>query len=408
MAEPKKISFGFSKTKKPQIISSSKPVVEEEKKEFIECVEELAIKVKDAVQVENKPLILHVPDTDDSLLVRIQKVKELKERSRLKRLEHIDDRPDSELSLDELAARQLVAEARKAGEKQSESKVYKLDVGEDKLILEGSEQATLEDYEDVPIQDFGWAMLRGMGVTDEQKVKEEKELEVRPKGMGLGAYKVVNQGRSGKPAVGTDGKELKLVKGCCAKIIAGRDMGTYCKVHDWDCNDDGMVIVKMALKDGFTSVNEFLLIPVSTDEYSMGSKVINNAKYEQYKERDASVAVKTEMKPEPNVEVKIDISSEEEYRSRRKGRSRFEEDSAASHKNYRKDRSRSRSKSRKSKKKHRKQRMRRRRRSSSGGGTCSDSSTGSEQDRRRRKEKSRSRRRSSESEEERYRNRNRR
>ena len=58
------------------------------------------------------------------------------------------------------------------------------------------ESSKLEDYNAVPIEQFGLAMLRGMGFqADEgvgktkQKVNEIK-VEVRPKGLGLGAIPV--------------------------------------------------------------------------------------------------------------------------------------------------------------------------------------------------------------------------
>lgn len=41
--------------------------------------------------------------------------------------------------------------------------MFVLPVKEDKLELEGEEESTLEDYEKIPINDFGMAMLRGMG-----------------------------------------------------------------------------------------------------------------------------------------------------------------------------------------------------------------------------------------------------
>lgn len=45
----------------------------------------------------------------------------------------------------------------------SNAKVTVLPVKEDKIIIDGEEEPTLEDYENVPINDYGKAMLRGMG-----------------------------------------------------------------------------------------------------------------------------------------------------------------------------------------------------------------------------------------------------
>lgn len=46
------------------------------------------------------------------------------------------------------------------------TKVSVLPALEDKLTLEGEAESTLDDYENVPINDFGLAMLRGMGWKD--------------------------------------------------------------------------------------------------------------------------------------------------------------------------------------------------------------------------------------------------
>lgn len=43
------------------------------------------------------------------------------------------------------------------------SKIFTLPAVKDELILEGKEEPTLDDYETVPISDYGMAMLRGMG-----------------------------------------------------------------------------------------------------------------------------------------------------------------------------------------------------------------------------------------------------
>lgn len=42
-------------------------------------------------------------------------------------------------------------------------KVLELPTKKDEIILEGKEESTLDDYESVPISDYGMAMLRGMG-----------------------------------------------------------------------------------------------------------------------------------------------------------------------------------------------------------------------------------------------------
>lgn len=45
----------------------------------------------------------------------------------------------------------------------SASKVLTLPAIKEELVLEGKQESTLDDYENVPISDYGMAMLRGMG-----------------------------------------------------------------------------------------------------------------------------------------------------------------------------------------------------------------------------------------------------
>lgn len=54
----------------------------------------------------------------------------------------------------------------------------------DKLPLDGAKESTIDDYDEIPITQFGMAMLRGMGLKDEDIIsKKNKEPELRPHGM---------------------------------------------------------------------------------------------------------------------------------------------------------------------------------------------------------------------------------
>lgn len=52
---------------------------------------------------------------------------------------------------------------------------------------------------------------------------------LRPKGLGLGATKMINEG-IGEVRKEKEDKELKIVKGAFVKIIAGQHKGKYCEV----------------------------------------------------------------------------------------------------------------------------------------------------------------------------------
>ena len=58
------------------------------------------------------------------------------------------------------------------------------------------ESSSLDDYDSVPIQSFGLGMLRGMGWKEEEGIGKTKQkidefkVNMRPKGLGLGAIPV--------------------------------------------------------------------------------------------------------------------------------------------------------------------------------------------------------------------------
>ena len=64
-----------------------------------------------------------------------------------------------------------------------------------KLVTDGhAEEPTLDDYEQTPVEKYGMAMLRGMGWKADvgigktnRKVTQAMEINIRPRGLGLGA-----------------------------------------------------------------------------------------------------------------------------------------------------------------------------------------------------------------------------
>lgn len=64
-----------------------------------------------------------------------------------------------------------------------------------KLITEGhADEPTLDDYAQIPVEQYGMAMLRGMGWRADigigktnRQVTQAMEINIRPRGLGLGA-----------------------------------------------------------------------------------------------------------------------------------------------------------------------------------------------------------------------------
>lgn len=99
--------------------------------------------------------------------------------------------------------------------------------------MEGAKESTYDDYENVPVQDFGMAMLRGMGLKDEdiKKEKEREEIKMRPKGLGLGADSLLKpQELLVKPSAG---EKLEIKRDAKIKILAGQHKNKYGTVSNF-------------------------------------------------------------------------------------------------------------------------------------------------------------------------------
>ncbi|XP_066245821.1 G-patch domain and KOW motifs-containing protein [Euwallacea similis] len=302
--EPPKISFGFSKLSKKTNIISSKITQEENKVELIECLEGKLIKVKDAVEEVKKPLIIPLKDNKKNLLDRIH---EFKKQTQAQESATEDTRPDSELTPDELVARQLIREAKQrltSDISSDNTKITFLPLNKDTHSLQGEKEPTLEDYDSVPISDYGMAILRGMGWREGMPIGKNTTKsaainvpELRPKGLGLGAAKIIESEMPSKKPTDKHGNELVLKQGAFARVIAGHQSGNYCEVQGFD-EEAGRVIIKVYPKGEIVNINELMLTLVTKEEFLKGYKILNNAKYEQYKEMSDKKLENYKIQPE--------------------------------------------------------------------------------------------------------------
>lgn len=133
-------------------------------------------------------------------------------------------------------------------------------------LEQGAVEPSVMDFKNIPIEYFGEAVLRGMGWKDEiarmdelslnSEDPEEGIIQVRPKGMGLGAEHLIF--RSSNP------NKLQVEKGSLVRILAGKCQH---KVGVLDTFENaGRVTVKFT--DGTRiSINEFLVEPVSSSKF---------------------------------------------------------------------------------------------------------------------------------------------
>uniref|UniRef100_A0A1B0GLJ1 KOW domain-containing protein n=2 Tax=Lutzomyia longipalpis TaxID=7200 RepID=A0A1B0GLJ1_LUTLO len=278
----KKISFGFSKiVKKPQLISAPR---KEEKVELIECLEGQEIKISGKTSpVVSAPLVIPLKN-GTSPLDRLVQEKKSTEKPAQEAGNVENAGPKEEETLEQRAAREIIEGLQEANNA-DEQKTFAVPLKADELPLDGAVESTMDDYEDVPIQQFGLAMLRGMGWKDEEhKEKKIEEIVVcRPKGLGLGADKVVKSTKPQSSSSATNQEDLKVKKGAFVKILGGKFANKYGQVEGID-EETGRINVKLAL-GGRESISEYLVEAVTEKEYQQNRKVINVEKYEEYKKK---------------------------------------------------------------------------------------------------------------------------
>ncbi|KAH8312373.1 hypothetical protein KR044_010454 [Drosophila immigrans] len=352
--DAKKISFGFSKVaKKPNILPAKAPK-EENKVELIKCLEGKEIKLV-AEKQEIAPLIIQLA-TNQKTSTALASL--MKRRAVLlgeddadpeettadpQSIAEVTGNNDSS-NLEQRAARELLAAVQSNGNEAVEGdKLVLPALKADELPLDGAKESTIDDYDSIPIQQFGLAMLRGMGWKDPPPKKkgapEDDAPFMRPKGMGLGADKAL---KSKALLVQPEKNEvLEIKKQAFVRILGGKQKDQYGQIEGFD-DHAGRVIVKMAIGGAKEAFNEFLCQPVSRKEYAQYGKCINTAKYEEFKKHEnehGQIVIKREKSTERKDSVKTERKDRPREEERKTYRAKNEERSHRSrdeeHKSYR-------------------------------------------------------------------------
>lgn len=246
--------------------------------------------------IEEKPLVIPVVNntkTTTALAAR----KAIKDSLNVYKSINNKDEDDKNLTnscltIEQKAALEIINDLKETNLNENENnKIYELPLNADELPLNGAKESTLDDYEKIPISQFGMAILRGMGFKEDDNKKKDLILDepmVRPKGMGLGADKMLIP----KPLLIAPKKDelLEIKKNAFIRIIAGKHKNLYGQIEGLD-DHAGRVIVKLALGGGFESLNEFMVHPVTKEEYLKFGKVLNAVKYEEYKRKQENIHV---------------------------------------------------------------------------------------------------------------------
>uniref|UniRef100_A0A3Q0RNI8 G-patch domain and KOW motifs-containing protein n=1 Tax=Amphilophus citrinellus TaxID=61819 RepID=A0A3Q0RNI8_AMPCI len=148
------------------------------------------------------------------------------------------------------------------------------------------ESSTEADYERVPVEAYGLAMLKGMGWKKEEGIgrtfkQDVKPIEhqLRPKGLGLGAdrsaIKDLEPSRHKRPPKPGEerGKEEELVMGPggCVLVQSGPHKDLYGKIEGVD-PDNARVVVKLAIGNKTVTISQYAIKLVERKEYEKYSK----------------------------------------------------------------------------------------------------------------------------------------
>ncbi|KAM3909908.1 G-patch domain and KOW motifs-containing protein-like [Leptodactylus fuscus] len=293
------ISFGFSRVSKPKlVVANSKEARDGEDKEYLLGAEgKELLSTKPAP--ENKPLVI-------PLIQKNRWSQSSKEKA---------ENGGTQKELDPMlsqAVQELIEESRKKEQSDAEGgQTVSIPLLMQNRVPDGyedgdrvnvtlrPESAEAADYEAVPVEHYGMAMLRGMGWKEGEGIgktfkQDVKPLEqkLRPKGLGLGADRsAINDLEPQKPR-----KPLKpgdkpeeeakgLGTGSTVLIQSGAHKELYGKVEGLDA-DNCRAMVKLAIGGKVVTVSQFAIRLVNSAEYNKYAKDLSRlSKAEQQKEQ---------------------------------------------------------------------------------------------------------------------------
>ncbi|XP_073981354.1 G-patch domain and KOW motifs-containing protein-like [Rhodnius prolixus] len=275
--EPKKISFGFSKVSKKSNLTLLKKVTEIKNDiQFIECLEEKSIKL---VGGEEKKQELPIIPMLNGNLLKESIIEVIKSREQEKSVQNCQNNTSKQnfnedkkpLSLDEQAANEILEDLNKKNQNKKEEHNRTVLIAS--KATKQDKESTLEDYENMPIENFGLAMLRGMGWCPQKGIGLNERVvtpiapALRPKGMGLGADKVPSTKN-----ITCNGELLIMKKGATVKIVSGPYNNLYGKIEGFD-ELPGRLMIKIAESGVIVSLNEIMVQLVSSSEYNKNVEV---------------------------------------------------------------------------------------------------------------------------------------
>ena len=164
------------------------------------------------------------------------------------------------------------------------------------------------NYDEVPIEEFGMAVLRGMGYKDDMGlgISNKKQVNVfvpesRPRGLGLGAdrkiLEKINQLKRNLKQAGIDEKDdLCYEKGAFVLIEKGSHQDQYGTIESIE-EDTARLTVSLAIggtnrKKEVISISQYNVKLVTEKEYLKYSKYVNKSKAERVEKETSDQLMK--------------------------------------------------------------------------------------------------------------------
>ncbi|KAF8782637.1 G-patch domain and KOW motifs-containing [Argiope bruennichi] len=295
------VSFKFSKIT-PKTLTGNR--LDEENKDYVLSVDKNEIK---STLPKDKPKELVIP---------------LIKRNNWRGSKPLESDEKEKTDLDNLAVQEILKETSERNAKWENREFSNVTVSiplimqnkipegfetDDKLDVSlRAEESTLEDYEKIPVEHFGMAMIRGMGWKEGEGIGNNNKMCVqpieaqrRPKGLGLGADASAVKKNQEKAKE----EKLELIKGAYVNITQGQHKGFYGEVLGLD-EENARAIVKLTTDEKVT-LPEFYINVVSKKEFDKESRIINRAAYENFKrekeekEKNEKQSLKREREEDP-------------------------------------------------------------------------------------------------------------
>ncbi|XP_041358208.1 G-patch domain and KOW motifs-containing protein-like [Gigantopelta aegis] len=184
------------------------------------------------------------------------------------------------------------------------------------------------NYESIPIEQFGFAMLRGMGWKEGEGLGKDKSVidpvnaVLRPKGLGLGADKRQHAKNEIKGCDENNEESLTYKKGAFCVLTKGPQKDFYGIIEGID-EDNARVMVKLALSGHTATLSQYGIQLVGQKEYEKYSKYLNKSKVEKYKQENECKLKSTSSHRSKNYNDSDDIenvngNSDDEARTRKR------------------------------------------------------------------------------------------